>query len=164
VFAGVECDILPDGRLDYDDAVLAQLDYVVASVHNVFSQEEAVMTARVIRAVEHGRTTMLGHLTGRLLLRREGYRIDAAKVIDAAVAHGVIIELNASPWRLDMDWKLWRKAAEKGLLCSINPDAHETAGLQHVRAGINAARKAGLTKEQVFNTRPLAAVQKYLAR
>jgi DNA polymerase (family 10) len=106
---------------------------------------------------------MLGHLTGRLLLRREGYKIDAAKVIDAAIAHGVIIELNASPWRLDMEWKLWRKAAEKGLLCSINPDAHETSGLNHVRAGINAARKAGLTKEHIFNTRPLAAVKKYFA-
>ncbi|MDB6168768.1 MAG: hypothetical protein JWM88_1632 [Verrucomicrobia bacterium] len=163
VFAGVECDILPDGRLDFAEEILAKLDYVVASVHNVFSQEEAVMTARIIRAVEHGHTTMLGHLTGRLLLRREGYRVDAAKVIDAAIANGVIIELNASPWRLDMDWRLWRKAAEKGLLCSINPDAHETAGLQHVRAGINSARKAGLTKENVFNTRPLAAVENYFA-
>ncbi len=164
VFAGVECDILPDGRLDYDDAVLARLDYVVASVHSAFAQEEHVMTARVIRAVEHPHTTMLGHLTGRLLLRREGYRIDAGKVIDAAIAHGVIIELNASPWRLDMDWRLWRKAAEKGLITSINPDAHETTGLEHVRAGINSARKGWLTKESVFNTRGLAAVKKYLTK
>jgi len=162
VFAGVEADILPDGRLDYADDVLAKLDYVVASVHNAFTQDEAVMTARVIRAVEHPRTTMLGHLTGRLLLRREGYRIDAGKVIDAAIANGVIIELNASPWRLDMDWRHWRKAAEKGLLTSINPDAHETGGLEMVRAGINAARKGWLTKESVFNTRSLAAVKKAL--
>ena len=163
VFAGVECDILADGRLDYEDAVLASLDYVVASVHNAFTQEEAVMTARLIRAIEHPRTTMLGHLTGRPLLRREGYRLHAAKVNDAAIAHGVIIELNANPWRLDMDWRLWRKAADKGLLTAINPDAHETGGLEHVRAGLNAARKGWLTRESVFNTRDLAAVKKYLA-
>lgn len=163
VFSGVECDILPDGRLDFEDAVLGRLDYTVVSVHNVFTQEEAVMTARVIKAIENPHTTMLGHLTGRLLLRREGYKVDAAKVIDAAIAHGVIIELNASPWRLDMDWRLWRKGAEKGLLTSINPDAHETAGLAHVRAGVNAARKGWLTKDQVFNTRTLAAVEKFLA-
>jgi DNA polymerase (family 10) len=164
VFTGVECDILPDGRLDYDDAILRRLDYVVASVHNVFNQDEATMTARVIRAIEHPCTMMLGHLTGRLLLRREGYRIDVGKAIDAAIAHGVIIELNASPWRLDLDWRHWRKAAERGLLCAINPDAHETAGLGHVRAGVNAARKGGLTREQVLNTRSLADVQAYFAQ
>ena len=152
------------GRLDYDDAVLAKLDYVVASVHNVFTQDEEKMTARIIRAVEHPRTTMLGHLTGRLLLRREGYRVDAGKVIDAAIANHVVIELNASPWRLDMDWRHWRKAAERGLVCAINPDAHETAGLLHVRAGINAARKGWLTKENVLNTLGLAAVRKRLSR
>jgi len=114
VFAGTECDILPDGRLDYDDALLAKLDYVVASVHSAFAQDEATMTARIVRAIENPRTTMLGHLTGRLLLRREGYRVETDKIIDAAVAHGVMIELNASPWRLDMDWRLWRKAADLG--------------------------------------------------
>jgi DNA polymerase (family 10) len=163
VFTGTECDILPDGRLDFEDAVLAKLDYVVASVHNVFTQEEAVMTARVIRAIEHPRTTMLGHLTGRLLLRREGYRIDVGKVVDAAIANDVIIELNASPWRLDLDWRYWRKAAEKGLLCAINPDAHETGGLEQVRVGINSARKGWLTKENILNTRGLAAVKKYFS-
>ena len=163
VFTGTECDILPDGRLDFEDAVLAKLDYVVASVHNVFTQEEAVMTARLIRAIEHPRTTMIGHLTGRLLLRREGYRLDVGKVVDAAIANDVIIELNASPWRLDMDWRHWRKAAEKGLLCAINPDAHETSGLEQVRAGINSARKGWLTKESILNTRGLAAVKKYLS-
>ena len=122
------------------------------------------MTARIIRAIEHPRTTMLGHLTGRLLLRREGYRVDVVKVIDAAIAHGVVIELNASPWRLDMDWRHWRKAAERGLVCSVNPDAHETAGLDQVRAGINSARKGWLTKENVLNTLPLAAVHQRLRR
>ncbi|MSU70194.1 MAG: DNA polymerase/3'-5' exonuclease PolX [Opitutaceae bacterium] len=163
VFAGVECDILPDGRLDFADAVLAKLDYVVASVHSGFTQDEAIMTARIIRAIEHPRTTMLAHLTGRLLLRREGYQVNVAKVIDAAVANHVIIELNASPWRLDMDWRHWRKAAERGLLCAINPDAHETGGLAHVRAGINSARKGWLVREAVVNTRSRAQVVKYLS-
>jgi DNA polymerase (family 10) len=163
VFSGTECDILPDGRLDFDDALLAKLDYVVVSVHNVFTQDEATMTARIIRAIENPHATMLGHLTGRLLLRREGYRVDAAKVIDAAIANRVIIELNASPWRLDMDWRHWRKAAERGLLCAINPDAHETAGLAHVRAGVNSARKGWLTKEHVLNTRSRAEVGTYFA-
>jgi DNA polymerase (family 10) len=163
VFTGTECDILTDGRLDFDDAVLAKLDCVVVSVHNVFTQDEATMTARIIRAIEHPRTTMLGHLTGRLLLRREGYRVDAAQVIDAAIANQVIIELNASPWRLDMDWRHWRKAAERGLMCSINPDAHEAGGLAQVRAGVNAARKGWLTREAVFNTRSRPAVQAWLA-
>jgi DNA polymerase (family X) len=163
VFTGSECDILPDGRLDFDDALLRQLDYVVVSIHSVFNQEESVMTARIIRALEHPCATMLGHLAGRLLLRREGYRVDVAKVIDAAVANHVIIELNASPWRLDLDWRHWRKAAERGLLCAINPDAHEIDGLTHVRAGINAARKGWLTKEQVLNTRSLAEVKAFFA-
>jgi DNA polymerase (family 10) len=162
IFAGVECDILADGKLDFDDALLRQLDYVVASVHNAFAQDEATMTARVIKALEHPCTFMLGHVTGRLLLRREGYRVDVAKAIDAAIANGVIIELNASPYRLDMDWRHWRKAAERGLLCAINPDAHETSGLMHVRAGVNTARKGGLVREQVFTTWPLAQVSEWL--
>ncbi len=162
LFTGVECDILADGRLDYDDSVLAQLDYVVASVHNAFAQDEATMTARIVRALEHPATTMMGHLTGRLLLRREGYRVDVAKAIDAAIANGVVMEINASPWRLDMDWRHWRKAAERGLLTAINPDAHDTAGLAHVRAGVNVARKGGLRREQVLTAWPLAEVRAHL--
>ncbi len=164
VFSGIECDILPDGSLDFDDGVLATLDYVVVSVHSAFTQSEADMTARIIRAIEHPRTTMLGHATGRLLLRREGYRVDLEKVVDAAIANGVIIELNASPWRLDLDWRHWRKAAARGLLCAINPDAHETEGLGHVAAGLNTARKGWLTKEQVFTTRSLAEVKQHFAQ
>lgn len=162
VFAGVECDILTDGRLDYAEEVLAGLDYVVASVHSGFGQGEEEMTARLIRAVEHPATTMLGHVTGRLLLRREGYRVNLGKVIDAAIANGVVIELNASPWRNDMDWRHWRKAAERGLLCSINPDAHDTAGLAHVEAGVLTARKGWLRREQVLNTRSLDEVKAWL--
>ncbi|MFA6289235.1 MAG: helix-hairpin-helix domain-containing protein [Opitutaceae bacterium] len=161
VFAGTECDILPDGRLDYDDGVLASLDYVVASVHSAFTQSADDMTARIIRAIEHPRTTMLGHATGRLLLRREGYAVNVTKIIDAAIANRVIIELNASPWRLDLDWRHWRKAAARGLLCAINPDAHETDGLAHVEAGINAARKGWLTRENVLNTRSIDDVRRW---
>lgn len=164
VFAGSEVDILKDGSLDFDDALLGELDYVVASVHNAFTMEEDEMTARIIRAVEHPAVTMLGHLTGRLLLRREPYKVNAAKVIDAAIANETIIELNAHPLRLDMDWRLWIRAAERGLLASINPDAHETAGFRDVVSGIDAARKGRLEKRHVFNTRPLAEVEKYLAR
>jgi len=163
VFTGTECDILTDGRLDFDDELLAKLDYVVVSVHNAFTQDEVTMTARIIRAIEHPLTSMLGHLTGRLLLRREGYRVDVTKVIDAAIANQVVIELNANPWRLDLDWRHWRKAAERGLLTSINPDAHETSGLEDVRAGVNVARKGWLTREHVLNTRPLAEVKMWLA-
>jgi DNA polymerase (family 10) len=164
IFSGTECDILPDGRLDFDDATLATLDYVVASVHSAFTQDEATMTARIIRAVENPCVTMLGHLTGRLLLRREGYAVNVGKVIDAAIAHRVVIELNAHPNRLDLDWRHWRRAAERGLLCAINPDAHEIAGLAHVRAGVNAARKGWLTREHILNTRPLAEVVAWLHR
>jgi DNA polymerase (family 10) len=163
VLTGTECDILPDGRLDFDDGVLATLDYVVVSVHSAFTQSQDDMTARIIRAIEHPRTTMLGHLTGRLLLRRESYALDVEKIIDAAIANHVVIELNANPWRLDMDWRHWRKASARGLLCAINPDAHDTAGLEFVAAGVNAARKGWLTKNAVLNTRPLAAVQSWLA-
>jgi DNA polymerase (family 10) len=168
VFAGVECDILADGRLDFDDEVLARLDYVVVSVHNALTQAEAAMTARIVRAIENPRTTMLGHMTGRLLLRREGYRVDASRIIEAAAARGVAIELNANPFRLDMDWRLWRRYASSAgegrsaPLCSINPDAHDTEGLAFVRAGINSARKGWLTRENVLNCRTLAEVRKWL--
>ncbi|HRP05318.1 MAG TPA: DNA polymerase/3'-5' exonuclease PolX, partial [Opitutaceae bacterium] len=161
VFAGSEVDILPDGRLDFADEILRTLDYVVASVHNAFAQSEEVMTARIIRAIENPWTTMIGHLTGRLLLQRDGYQVNVSKVIDAAVANDVILEINAHPSRLDMDWRHWRKAAEKGLLCAINPDAHETETLVHVRAGVLTARKGWLTRERILNARPLGEVSAY---
>jgi DNA polymerase (family 10) len=122
------------------------------------------MTARIIRAVENPRVTMLGHLTGRLLLEREAYRVDVGKVIDAAIANGVAVELNANPYRLDMDWRHWRRAAARGLECVINPDAHDTAGLGFVSAGINAARKGWLTRADVVNTLPLARIEAWLAK
>jgi DNA polymerase (family 10) len=121
------------------------------------------MTQRIIKAIEHPHVTMLGHLTGRLLLEREGYDVDVDRIVDAAVANGVAIELNASPMRLDMDWRHWRKAAEKGLLTSINPDAHRTAQLEYFKVGVGAARKGWLTRSQVLTTRPLMEMKHWLA-
>jgi DNA polymerase (family 10) len=164
VFSGIECDILPDGSLDLDDDTLKALDYAVMSVHSSFSQSEEEMTARVIRAIEHPATTMLGHPTGRILLRREPYKINLQKVIDAAIANRVIIEINANPHRLDMDWRLWRRAAERGLMCSINPDAHSTSGLSYFDAGVNVARKGWLEQEQVLNTRDCEGVLQWFAQ
>ncbi len=164
VFAGIECDILPDGSLDLEDATLGALDYAVMSVHSSFSQSEEEMTARVIRAIEHPATTMLGHPTGRILLRREPYKIDLQKVIDAAIANRVIIEINANPKRLDMDWRLWRRAAERGLMCAINPDAHDTDGLRFFTAGVNVARKGWLQAEQVLNCRDCAGVTRWFTQ
>jgi DNA polymerase (family 10) len=161
LFSGIECDILPDGSLDLDDSTLAALDYAVMSVHSSFGQSEEEMTARMIRAIEHPATTMIGHPTGRILLRREPYKIDLQKVIDAAIANRVIIEINANPRRLDMDWRLWRSAAERGLMCSINPDAHSTDGLSYFAAGVNIARKGWLSKEQILNSRDCAGVLRW---
>lgn len=163
VFSGIECDVLADGELDLEESTLMKLDYVVASVHSSMTQTEEEMTKRILRAIEHPATTMLGHLTGRLLLRREGYRVDVSKIVDAAIANSVIVELNANPRRLDMDWRFWRKAAEKGLLTSINPDAHRAEHFDFVSAGVNIARKGWLGEANVFNTRSLAEVKKYFA-
>ena len=159
IFAGIECDILPDGSLDLEDSTLEALDYAVMSIHSGFGQSELEMTARVVRAIEHPATTMLGHATGRLLLRREPYKIDLQKVIDAAIANGVIIEINANPRRLDMDWRLWRRAADRGLICAINPDAHSTDGLKYFEAGVNVARKGWLGPQHILNCRDAAGVE-----
>jgi DNA polymerase (family 10) len=163
IFSGIECDILPDGSLDLEDATLDALDYAVMSVHSSFSQSEEEMTARVIRAIEHPATTMLGHPTGRILLRREPYKIDLQKVIDAAIANRVIIEINANPHRLDMDWRLWRRAAERGLMCAINPDAHSIEGLAYYAAGVNIARKGWLEARHILNCRDCAGVARWFA-
>lgn len=163
IFSGIECDILPDGSLDLETSTLEALDYVVVSVHSSFGQSEEAMTARIIRAIEHPETTMLGHPTGRLLLRREPYHVDLVKVIDAAIENRVIIEINANPFRLDMDWRFWRRAAERGLVCSINPDAHNVDGLKHYRAGVNIARKGWLEKEQILNCRDCAGVDRWFS-
>ena len=162
VFAGSEVDVLSGGKLDFEDSVLESLDYVVASVHNGLSQDEKTMTARIITALEHPRVTMFGHLSARLLLRREPSRMNVAKIIDAAIANGKILELNANPMRLDLDWRHWRRAAEKGLLCCINPDAHAVEQFDYQLAGVHAARKGWLTVENVLNTRTLEEIHAYL--
>jgi DNA polymerase (family 10) len=164
VFAGSEVDILKDGRLDFPDDVLARLDYVVASVHNVLNLEEDEMTARVIRAMENEYVTMLGHVTGRLLLQREPSKINLEKVIDCAARTGTWIELNCSSMRMDMDWRWWHRAREKGVKCVINPDAHRVSQFAMLRHGVTLARKGWLRREDVINTLPLDAVKKALAR
>lgn len=162
VFSGIECDILADGSLDLDSGVLSKLDYVVSSAHNALGQDEDTMTARLIKALESPYTTMLGHATGRLLLKREPSKVNLTKVIDAAIANGKIIELNANPYRLDMDWRFWKNAVQKGLLCSINPDAHHIDHYTFQKAGVLSARKGWITKNDVLNTRELADVKAYL--
>jgi DNA polymerase (family X) len=163
LFAGTECDILKDGSLDFPDDVLASLDYVVASVHSVFTLSEAEMTRRIIKAISNPNVTMLGHLTGRLLTTRDPYKVDVPAVIEAAAETGTIIELNANPRRLDMDWRWWHLARQKGVKCAINPDAHSTRGLQDLAFGIRIARKGWLTREDVVNCLPLDKMSAFLA-
>ena len=155
---GTECDILPDGSLDFDDGLLAGFDYVVASVHTHFGQTREEMTARICRALAHPRVTMLGHATGRLLLRREAYAVDLEAVIQAAARHGKMIEINANPMRLDLDWVHCRRARELGVPLVINPDAHSREELAYFAHGVNVARRAWLSAGHVYNTRPLQAV------
>ncbi|MFP4358209.1 MAG: DNA polymerase/3'-5' exonuclease PolX [Puniceicoccaceae bacterium] len=162
VFAGTECDILKDGSLDFPDDLLGGLDYVVASVHQAGSGGDGAITRRIVRALEHPAVTLLGHPTGRLLLRRDPYPVDLARVIDAAAANGKWIEINAHPRRLDLDWREWERAREKGVLACVNPDAHRPEGLAHIRFGVDVARKAGLTAGEVANTCGLAAMKKRL--
>ena len=162
LFAGTECDILKEGNLDFPDAVLATLDYVVASVHSGFTADEKTTTERIIRAIRNPHVTMLGHATGRLLLSRESYALNIPAIIEAAAETGTIIEINASPWRLDMDWRWWPLAKEKGVKCAINPDAHTTYGLHDLIYGVGIARKGWLTKADVVNCLPLGKVEEVL--
>ncbi len=164
LFAGVECDILRNGTLDFEDEVLAELDYVIASVHSVFTLSEAEMTERIIRAMSNPFVTMLAHPTGRLLLKRDPYAVDIPAVIEAAAATGTWIEINAAPKRLDLDWRWWPLAKEKGVKCVINPDAHRTERLQELWFGIGVARKGWLTKADVMNCLPLGKIEGELAR
>jgi len=153
ILKGVECDILADGSLDYDDALLDRFDYVIGSVHSRFSMDRATMTTRVLRALDDPRLTILGHPTGRLLLSREPYPIDLGAVIDKAGEVGVAIELNADPHRLDLDWRHIPHARERGVPIEIGPDAHSPRGLDHMNTGVGIARKGGLTAGEVLNTR-----------
>jgi len=164
ILKGTESDILLDGSLDYPDEFLKGFDYVVASVHTHFNLSEAEQTERVCKALSHPATTILGHATGRLLLRRPGFKIDLEKVIQTAKAHGKIIEINAQPSRLDLDWTWVKRAKALGVKLAINPDAHSPEELAMTFFGINVARRGWLTKADVLNTRPLKDVLKYLGR
>lgn len=158
ILKGIEVDILVDGSLDYTDEVLATFDYVVASVHTHFQMPEPDMTARIIKALQHPAVTMLGHATGRLLLRREGYKVDLDRVLEAAAAAGKMIEINAQPLRLDLDWVYCKRAKTLGIPLVINPDAHRTQELALYRYGVDVARRGWLEKKDVFNSRALSEV------
>jgi len=162
VFAGVECDILRDGKLDFDDEILSELDFAVASIHSVFNLSEAEMTKRIIRAMENPFITILAHPTGRLLLKRDPYLVDIPAVLEAAVATGTWIELNAAPKRLDLDWRWWPLAKQKGVKCVINPDAHRAERLQDLWFGVGIARKGWLTKSDVMNCLPIGQIESAL--
>lgn len=162
ILKGTEADILVDGSIDYGDEVLARFDFVVASIHSRFSMGVEEMTDRIVRALSSPFVTFLGHPTGRLLLSRPGYEIDFDRIFDAAAGAGVMIEINGNPHRLDLDWRLLRRALDRGVTFSIHPDAHSPAEMGHVLAGCDVARKGGLAPEHVFNTRPLEEVVEFL--
>jgi DNA polymerase (family 10) len=164
LLTGSEVDILAEGRLDFDNDLLAELDVVVASIHAGFSQNEAETTRRLIQAAENPHVHMLGHLTGRLLMQREPYKVNQQAVIDACAETGTWIELNASPYRFDMDWRLWPYARSKGVKCVINCDAHRNEQAGYLRLGAHIARKGWLEKGDVINTLSLAALKKELSR
>ncbi len=161
VFKGIESDILSDGSLDYPDEILSKFDFVVASVHSNLKMDEEKATARLIKAIENPYTTILGHPTGRLLLSRAGYPLDFKKIIDACAANHVVIEINANPLRLDLDWRWHRYALEKGVLLSINPDAHRTEGLLDMHYGVFVGRKGGLSADKCLNAFSLSEIEAF---
>lgn len=164
IFRGIESDILPDGRLDYEDDILAKFDFVIASVHNHMGLDRVKQTARIVKALENPYTTMLGHPTGRLLLSREEYALDMDKVIDAAAANGKIIEINCSPQRLDLDWRWIRLARRRGVVLAVNPDAHSMEMIEYIPLGVGIARKGGLAADSILNTRTSQEIADYFRK
>lgn len=164
IFKGIESDILSDGSLDYPEEILASFDFIVASVHSVLRMEEDRATTRLIKAVENPYTTILGHPSTRLLLSRKGFPINYPKLIDACAANGVSIELNAHPYRLDIDWRMIPLCMEKGVKIAINPDSHRKEGLTDIRYGVLIAQKAGLRAEDVLNNLDLQQFSAYLKK
>nr|WP_198017639.1 DNA polymerase/3'-5' exonuclease PolX [Syntrophorhabdus aromaticivorans] len=164
VFKGIESDIQPDGSLDYDEEILKGFDFVIASIHSGFTMKKDDMEKRIMRAMENPYTTMLGHPTGRLLLSRDGYECDMVKLIDAAARNHVIMELNASPYRLDIDWRYLKYAKDKGVMISINPDAHGVAGIGDVFYGVGIARKGWQERKDVLNTQGVNDIKDTLKR
>jgi DNA polymerase (family 10) len=153
ILKGIECDILSEGDLDYGDNTLDLFDYVIGSVHSQFKMEEARMTARLLKAMDDPRLTILGHATGRLLLSRAGYPVDIDAVIEKADETGTVLELNCDPHRMDLDWRHCRKARNRGVMIEIGPDAHSEASLDNVETGVGMARKAWLAAADVLNAR-----------
>ncbi len=164
VFKGIECDILTDGSLDYGDTLLEGFDFVIISVHSKLKMEKEEATDRIIRALSHPAVTMLGHPTGRLLLAREGYLLDMERILDACAEHGVAVELNADPNRLDIDWRYLCDASARGIPVSINPDAHSAFAISQIEHGIRIARKGWLRKEDVLNSLPLHSVERAIRK
>jgi len=164
ILKGTEADILPDGSLDYNPRILASFDYVVASVHAQLVMDQDRAMDRLLKAIENPYTSILGHPTGRLLLTRAGYPIDTMKILDACKANGVSIELNASPYRLDLDWRYIYAAMEKGVYVSINPDAHKIEGLKDMEYGVRVGRKGGLLKSLTLNALPLPEIMKFFSK
>lgn len=162
ILKGIESDILGDGSLDYPDEILQKFDFVVASVHSNLKMDEEKATLRLLKAIENPFTTILGHPTGRLLLSRAGYPLDFKKIIDACAANNVVIEINANPLRLDLDWRWHQYALEKGVLLSINPDAHRNEGFLDMHYGVYVARKGGLTAKKCFNSLNLDEILTYI--
>jgi DNA polymerase (family 10) len=162
IFKGTEADILPDGSLDYDEGILARFDFVIAAVHSNFNMSAIEMTGRIKKALQNNYTTMLAHPTGRLLLSREPYALNIMEIIDAAAQFGKALELNANPHRLDLDWRNCIHAKKKGVKIAINPDAHQTAGLQDISFGIKIARKGWLEKGDCLNCLNLKRMKAYL--
>ena len=162
IFKSIECDILNDGRLDYDEAVLATFDLVICSVHQNLKMTEEKAMQRILTAIENPYCTILGHPTGRLLLSRKGYPIDHTKMIEACVKNNVVIEINANPRRLDMDWRFIQQATEMGALLSINPDAHSLDGIDDIRFGVLASQKGMLTKQHNLSSLSLQEFEEYL--
>lgn len=164
VFRGTEADILNDGTIDYGDKILPMFDFVIASVHSRFNMPKDEMTERILRALDDPHVTFLGHMTGRKLLSREGYTFDYDRVFERAAERGVMIEINGNPNRLDIDWRLIRRALDRGVRFSINPDAHSTREFAAVLTGTWVARKGGLPAREIFNTFPLEAVEEHFAQ
>lgn len=162
ILKGTECDILPNGDLDWSDSVLSRFEFVVASIHSSFKNDEKEMTRRITKALKNKYVTMLGHPTGRLLLTRDGYPVNMIDVINCAADYGKVIEINAHPMRLDLDWRLLKYAKEKGVLVAINPDAHNIEGLRDVFFGVGIARKGWMEKSDVLNTRTWKGVSEFL--
>lgn len=161
IFKGIESDILTDGSLDYPDEILAKFDFIVGSIHSGLKMDEEKATQRLINAIKNPYCTILGHPTGRLLLARKGYPINHQAVIDACAENGVAIELNAHPYRLDLDWRWIQYALSKNVMISINPDAHATSGFHDMHFGVCIARKGGLYKEMTFNAKNLEEITQY---